>query len=481
MGDPKGFIKIRRMESGYRPVEERITDYREVETHLPDRERQAQASRCMDCGVPFCHWSCPLGNIMPEWQDMIYREDWRSAYAVLSETNNFPEFTGRVCPAPCEASCVLALTDEAVTIRQNELAVIEKAFAMGYVKPQPPESRTGKKVAVIGSGPAGLACADILNKKGHRVTVFEAEDKAGGYLRYGIPDFKLDKRIIDRRLGLLEQEGIEFRTGVRAGVDISASELISGYDAVMIAIGAREPRVIPIEGHDIKGIHFAMEYLEQQNRLVAGEVIPDEKLIKALGKRVLVIGGGDTGSDCVGTANRQGAASITQIEILPEPPEHRSADEPWPLWPRVKKTSSSHEEGCERMWCVKTLKFHSNRAERFHGEKGDVVKISAVRVQWTKDSQGRDVMTEVPGSEFELPVDLVFISAGFIHVTQHGIVADLGLELDASGNIRVDGNFMSSAKGVFSGGDSVRGASLVVWAIQQGREAAEGIDRYLMS
>lgn len=481
MGDPKGFINIKRKESGYRPVEERVNDYREVETVLPDRERQAQASRCMDCGVPFCHWGCPVSNIMPEWQDMIYRGDWKSAYKILSETNNFPEFTGRVCPAPCEASCVLALTDEAVTIRQNELAVIEKAFALGYVKPEPPAARTGKKVAVVGSGPAGLACADLLNKYGHSVTVYESEDKAGGYLRYGIPDFKLDKRIIDRRLDILRQEGIEFRTGVTAGIDIPAAVLKTEYDAVMLAIGAREPRDISIEGRDIKGIHFAMEYLEQQNRRVAGETIPEDKLIVTLNKRVVVIGGGDTGSDCVGTANRQGAAHITQIEILPEPPEHRSGRDPWPLWPKVKKTSSSHEEGCDRIWGVKTLKFHSDRVARFHGEKGDVKKISAVTVEWEKDPDGKDIMREIPGSEFDIQADLVFISAGFLHVKQSGIVSDLGLDLDTAGNIKVDGNFMSSAPGIFSGGDTVRGASLVVWAIQQGREAALGIDRYLMS
>ncbi len=479
MGDPKGFIKIKRKESGYRPVEERVNDYREVESILPDEEREAQASRCMDCGVPFCHWSCPVSNVMPEWQDMIYRKDWKSAYNILSETNNFPEFTGRVCPAPCEASCVLALTDEAVTIRQNELAVIEKAFELGYVKPQPPRNRTGKKIAVIGSGPTGLACADILNKKGHTVTVFEAEDKPGGYLRYGIPDFKLDKRIIDRRLDILRQEGVEFRTGVTAGRDIPASELASGYDAVMIAIGAREPRKLDIEGDDINGIHFAMEYLEQQNRRVAGELIPDDRLIVTINKKVIVIGGGDTGSDCVGTANRQGAGSITQIEILPEPPEHRSASDPWPLWPRLKKTSSSHEEGCERLWGVKAVKFHSSRVMRFHGEKGDVTKISAVRVEQIKDENGHDVMREIPESLFEIPADIVFISAGFLHVKHKGIVTDLGLELDPSGNIRVDENYMSSVKGIFSAGDSVRGASLVVWAIHQGREAAEGIDRYL--
>ncbi|HPS57004.1 MAG TPA: glutamate synthase subunit beta [Spirochaetota bacterium] len=471
MGDPRGFINIKRRESGYRPVEERVNDYKEVESVLPDRDREAQASRCMDCGVPFCHWACPVSNIMPEWQDMIFRKDWKSAYKLLSETNNFPEFTGRVCPAPCEASCVLALTDEAVTIRQNELAVIEKAFELNLVKPEPPQVRTGKKVAVIGSGPAGLASADMLNRCGHLVTVFEAEDRIGGYLRYGIPDFKLDKRIIDRRLRILEQEGIEFRTGTMIGREIPVEELHRDYDAVLLATGAREPRDIAIEGRELKGIHFAMEYLEQQNRRVAGEEIPEDKLIVAINKKVVVIGGGDTGSDCVGSANRQGAAGITQVEILPEPPSHREDAEPWPLWPRVKKTSSSHEEGCDRLWCVKTMKFH--------GENGQVKKISAIRVAWEKDADGKELMRELPESVIELQADIVFISAGFLHVRHKGPVTDLGLALDASGNVRVDENYMSSVDGVFSAGDSVRGASLVVWAIRQGREAAGGICRYL--
>ncbi|HQO38923.1 MAG TPA: glutamate synthase subunit beta, partial [Spirochaetota bacterium] len=452
MGDPRGFINIKRRESGYRPVEERVNDYKEVEAVLPDAERRAQASRCMDCGVPFCHWACPVSNVMPEWQDMIFRSDWKSAYQLLSETNNFPEFTGRVCPAPCEASCVLALTDEAVTIRQNELAVIEKAFELGLVRPEPPALRTGKKVAVIGSGPAGLACADILNKKGHLVTVFEAEDKIGGYLRYGIPDFKLDKRIIDRRIRILEQEGIEFRTGITIGKDLPVEKIRSEHDAILLSIGAREPRDIPIEGRGLKGIHFAMEYLEQQNRRVAGEEIAADKLIVAINKKVVVIGGGDTGSDCVGSANRQGAAGITQIEILPEPPSHRSDAEPWPLWPKVKKTSSSHEEGCERLWGVKTVKFH--------GENGQIKKISAIRVTWEKDAQGKDVMRELPGSVIELQADLVFISAGFVHVNHKGPVSQLGLVPDEAGNISVDENYMSSSDGVFSAGDSVRGASL---------------------
>ncbi|MBN1496035.1 MAG: glutamate synthase subunit beta [Spirochaetes bacterium] len=471
MGDPKGFLKIKRQEAGYRPVEERIADYGEVEKQLPDDERRLQASRCMDCGVPFCHWACPVANIMPEWQDRIFRGDWKGAYDILQETNNFPEFTGRVCPALCEASCVLSIGEEAVTIRQNELAVIEKAFALGLVKPVPPARRTGKTVAVIGGGPAGLACADILNKQGHTVTVFESADGVGGYLRYGIPDFKLNKQIIDRRVSILAGEGIVFRTGVTAGKDIPSSELRKSHDAVCIAIGAREPRDLRVEGRDLAGIHFALDYLVQQNMVVKGAVIPDDRIIRAHDKNVVVIGGGDTGADCVGTANRQGARSVTQLELLPQPPAGRGAAEPWPLWPRVLKTSSSHEEGCTRMWNVSTKKFI--------GDGGIVKKISAVTVEWTGGPDGKQAMTEAPGSAFELDADLVLIAMGFVHPVHAGLVADLGLALDGCGNIAIDENRMTSVAGVFSAGDSSRGASLVVHAIQDGRMAAAGIDRYL--
>ncbi len=473
MGDPKGFLNIKRRESGYRPVEERVNDYREVERLLPDEQRKLQASRCMDCGVPFCHWGCPVGNIMPEWQDMIFREDWKAAYDILRETNNFPEFTGRVCPAPCEASCVLSINDEPVTIRQNELSVIEKAFELGLVKPEPPEKRTGKKVAVVGSGPAGLACADILNKYGHSVTVYEAEDSIGGYLRFGIPDFKLEKKVIDRRVNLLAAEGIEFKTGVKIGRDVTATDLRNRYDAVMLSIGARKPRDLDIGGRSLSGIYFAMDYLQQQNRRVRGEQIAEAELIRPINKRVVVIGGGDTGSDCVGNANRQGASSITQIEILPEPPAHRTESEPWPLWPKLNKTSSSHEEGCERFWSVRTI--------RFFGEDGEVKGINAVRVMWEKNDEGKMIMKDIPGSEFEIPADLVFLAMGFLHPEHDGPIEDLNLDLDKSGNIIVDDDYMTSENGVFSAGDSVRGASLVVWAIHQGRESAKGINRFLMT
>jgi len=471
MGNPRGFLDIRRKESGYRPVEERIQDYREVETELPEEIRKQQASRCMDCGVPFCHWACPIANIMPEWQDMIYRGDYKSAYEILQETNNFPEFTGRVCPALCEASCVLSINDDAVTIRNNELFVIEKAFKEGYVKPRPPETRTGKKVAVIGSGPAGLACADFLNKSGHTVVLFEAEDSVGGYLRFGIPDFKLDKSIIDRRVDILQKEGLIIKTGTKVTGDM-LSRMRNEYDAVCITIGAREPRDLNLPGRELKGIHFAMEYLAQQNKIVRGDNIPEKELIIALNKRVVVIGGGDTGSDCVGSANRQGAHSITQIEILPMPPEHRTESEPWPMWPKLHKTSSSHEEGCERHWNVLTKKFN--------GENGIVKSISAIQVEWYKDEKDNNRMREIQRSDFEIKADLVFLAMGFVHV-EHELAKQLGLELNLSGNIAVDEDFMTNVRGVFAAGDSVRGASLVVRAISDGRGAASGIDKFLQS
>lgn len=471
MGDPNGFLKIKRREGGYRPVEERVRDYREVEQPLPEELRREQASRCMECGVPFCHWACPVSNIMPEWQEMIFRGDWRTAFDMLQETNNFPEFTGRVCPAPCEASCVLSINDDPVTIRQNELDVIERAFAEGYVKAEPPEKRTGKTVAVIGSGPAGLACAELLNKNGHTVTLFEAEDSVGGYLRFGIPDFKLDKKIIDRRVDILIEEGLIVKTGVTAGKDISAGELMKNFDAVCLAIGAREPRDINISGRDLNGIHFALDYLIQQNKIVRGDMIPEDQLIAALNKNVVVIGGGDTGSDCVGTANRQGAKKITQLELLPEPPSGRTEKEPWPLWPKLLKTSSSHEEGCERMWNVKT--------NEFSGVKGHLKKISMSKVEWHTDENGVMTMEDISDSKFEIEADLVLLAMGFVHIVKEGLAEGLGIALDGRGNIQTGEDYMTNIKGVFAAGDSKRGASLVVWAIQEGREAAFAIDRYL--
>lgn len=473
MGDPRGFIKIDRIENRYRPVEERIQDYHEVETQLPEDIRRYQAARCMDCGVPFCHWGCPVGSLIPEWQDKLYQGDWKAAYEILQKTNNFPEFTGRLCPGLCEGACVLDINDDPVTIRANEFAVIERAFEAGYVQPNPPKVRTGKRVAVIGSGPAGLACADSLNKIGHTVMLFEAADAVGGYLRYGVPDFKMEKRFIDRRVTIMQQEGLEIRTGVRVGKDIPAERLLRDFDAVCIAIGARKPRDLPVPGRELNGVYFAMEYLEQQNRVLRGDAIPAADRITAEGKHVVVIGGGDTGSDCVGTANRQGARSVTQIELLPSLPNKRAEHEPWPIYPRLYKSSSSHEEGCERMFNIQTTSFAS-------GKKGQRVrKLSAVQVEWNKDGNGRFQMTEVPGSEFELKADLVLLAMGFVHVEQDGLLADLGIDLNNRGNIAVDEQYRTSVDGVFAAGDAHRGASLVVYAIQHGIEAAEAIDAYL--
>lgn len=484
MGDPKGFLKIQRKVAGYRPVEERINDYSEVELQLPDEERRLQASRCMDCGVPFCHWACPVHNVMPEWQDRLYRGDWAGAWAILENTNPFPEFTGRVCPAPCEASCVLGANDEPVTIRQNELAVIEKAYELGLVGPRPPKKRNGKKVAIVGGGPSGLSAAYYLNRAGFTVTVYEADRKLGGYLRYGIPDFKLNKNFIDRRVAIMEAEGITFKTNTRigsarygfgtAGTDavlVDAKDLERDNDLVLLTIGAREPRDLTVPGRELKGIVQALDYLALQNRSCAQEACEDGvEPITAFGKRVVVIGGGDTGADCVGTANRQGAIRVTQIEVLPKSPEHRSPNEPWPLWPKVLKTSSSHLEGCERLWSVNT--------KAFIGRNGQVEAIQACRVEWT-EKDGRWTMAEVPGSDFEIGADLVLLAMGFTHVVQEGIVKDLGLELDERGNIRTRGTFHTSNPKVWAAGDSRFGASLVVRAISDGRAAAEAIIKNL--
>ncbi len=471
MGDPKGFMTVPRIEAGYRPVNERVYDYGEVEQTLNENDRKLQASRCMDCGIPFCHWGCPVGSKIPEWQDAVYRGEKAEAYYILHSTNSFPEITGRVCPAPCEKSCVLAIHEEAVTIRENECATVEQAFEAGIVVANPPKTRTGKKVAVIGSGPAGLSAADLLNRAGHLVTVFEKNDAIGGLLRYGIPDFKLNKRVIDRRLELFVEEGIIFKPNVNVGVDISKEDLLKKFDAVLLAIGAEKPRDLPVEGRDLDGVHFAMDFLMQQNKVVAGQTIKRGTKITAKNKNVLVIGGGDTGSDCVGTSIRQSAKSVTQIEILPKPPKKRVNNNPWPYWPDTLRTSSSHKEGCERRWSLST--------KRFIGQDGKLKQVELVKVEWNKDENGRWNMTEVPGTTEIIDVDLVLLSMGFTQPVHEGLLSDIGVEYDQRGNVKVDNKKQSSVAKVFAAGDAEKGASLVVHAIEAGKVAAKNMDAFL--
>ena len=464
-------MQIQRKVAGYRPLNERLDDYGEVEQTLDEKDRQDQASRCMDCGIPFCQWGCPVMNNMPEWQEAIFRGDWETAISNLHETNNFPEFTGRICPAPCEAACTLNIHNEPVTIRENEVAAAEKGFNLGFIKPSPPRQRTGKRIAVVGSGPAGMACADLLNKWGHTVTLYEKDDAVGGLLRYGIPDFKLNKKIIDRRLDILIEEGLNIQTSTHVGVDIKGSELLLEYDAVCLTIGSMKPRDLPVEGRQLKGIHFAMEFLTQQNRAVKGLINPDEERITAKGKNVLVIGGGDTGSDCIGTSARHGAKSILQIEILPKPPEERSPDNPWPFWSNVLRTSSSHEEGCERRWNIST--------KRFMGKDGQVTQAEILEVDWVNED-GKMTMVEKPDTTQIIDVDLVLLAMGFLHPVHEGIANEFGLEYDSRGNIRVDTKYQTSVPKVFAAGDSMMGASLVVRAINHGRQAAKAVHEYLL-
>ncbi|MBP6231129.1 MAG: glutamate synthase subunit beta [Paludibacteraceae bacterium] len=470
MGNPKAFYTIKRKDAGYRPTLERVADYGEVEQTLNEEDRQLQASRCMDCGIPFCTWSCPLGNIQPEWQHLLYLGKWKEAYELLESTDDFSEFTGRVCPAPCEHGCVLNINKEPVTIRENEVSIIEHAFAEGYVVAKPPKTRTGKKVAVIGSGPTGLACANQLNKKGHSVTVFEKDEAIGGLLRFGIPDFKLNKKVIDRRLVILEEEGIQFVCNAHVGGNVLTEDLLNEYDAICIAIGAGHPRDIQTEGRELKGIHFALDFLQQQNRKIAETVIPQDERIFAKGKHVLVIGGGDTGSDCVGTANRQGAAKITQIEIMPKPPVSDNPDSPWPYYQFVLKTSSSHKEGCERRWALDTRKFI--------GENGQVTAVEVEEVKWEKDQTGRLQLTRT-GNVDVIKADLVFLAMGFVHPVQEGLVEQLKLSVDNRKNITVSKSMTTSHPKVFAAGDAIYGAGLVVRSIASGRDAAKQIDDYL--
>ncbi len=472
MADPTGFLKIKRKEAGNRPVHERVCDHSEVEQILNSEDRMLQASRCMDCGIPFCHWSCPVDNLIPEWNDLLYRGEWKRAYDRLHATNNFPEFTGRICPALCEHSCVLNINNEAVTIRENEVAIVEKAFIENYLKSVPPVRRTGKTVAIIGSGPSGLAAADLLNKAGHTVTVFEKDEKAGGLLRFGIPDFKLSKVTIDRRLHLMTQEGLHIRTNTLAGKDISAEELLSRFDAICLTIGAGHPRDLRIEGRELNGIHFAMDFLTNQNRINAGGYSPVTEKLSAEGCKVLVIGGGDTGSDCVGTAIRQKAESVTQVEILPKPPLVPTIDNLWPEFKKILKTSTSQEEGCERMWNISSL--------RFIGQEGNVCGVEVEEVAWNK-MNGKSSMTPIPDTRRIIETNFVLLAMGFLHPVRDGLVTTFGLDLDSRGHIKVDNNLMTSCRKVFAAGDSVSGASLVVNAIASGRKAAKGIDKFLNS
>lgn len=471
MGNPKAFIYIPRQEAGYRPVLERIEDYSEVEQTLNTSDRRQQASRCMDCGIPFCHWACPVGNKQPEWQDLLYQGRWKEAYHVLSLTCDFPEFTGRICPAPCEKSCVLKLSADApVTIRENEAAIAEAAFREGYVEVKIPP-RNGKTVAVIGSGPAGLVVANQLNRKGYTVTVFEKDELPGGLLRFGIPNFKLSKNIVQRRIDLMTAEGVIFKTSTMVGNDIPASEVVNNFDAVCVAIGSEVPRDLPVEGRNLKGIHFAMELLGQQNRVLEGLSVPAKSQINAKGKRVLVIGGGDTGSDCVGTCNRHGAKSIMQIEIMPQPPVGHNPATPWPMYPHVLKTSSSHEEGCVRRWNLAT--------NRFIGERNTLKAVEVEEVEWVTPAAGGRPEMKLTGNKEIIEVDLVFLSMGFVHPEQEGLVKELALATDARKNIVVNKLGHTALDKVFACGDATTGASLVVRAMASGHRTADAIHAYL--
>jgi glutamate synthase (NADPH/NADH) small chain len=470
MGKVGGFLEITRVEQPERDPRTRTRDFNEFVNTLPVEGLREQGARCMECGVPFCHNGCPLGNLIPDWNDLVYRDRWREAIDQLHATNNFPEFTGRLCPAPCEGSCVLGINDDPVTIKAVEVTIIDRAFEEGWVVPEPPAVRTGKKVAVVGSGPAGLAASQQLNRAGHVVTLFERSDRIGGLLRYGIPEFKMEKRHLERRLAIMEKEGVVFRPNADVGRNPRLAALQREFDAVVLACGAGAPRDLPVPGRELPGIHFAMEYLTLSNKRCEGDPIPDEQFISAKGKHVVIIGGGDTGADCLGTVHRQGAASVHQFELLPRPPETRAADNPWPTWPNIFRVSSAHEEGGERVYAVATQRFTGDgRVEQLHGHKVEMVREG-----------GRLDFKPVPGTEFTLDADLVLLAMGFLGPERSGPIEELGLTLTERGNVARDGNWMTSAPGVFTCGDMQRGQSLIVWAIAEGRSCAAGVDRWLM-
>ncbi|MGD0364329.1 MAG: glutamate synthase subunit beta [Bryobacteraceae bacterium] len=467
MGKTTGFLEYTRELPQRRPPAERVKDWFEIYLDFPEEKISAQGARCMDCGVPFCHTGCPLANIIPDWNDLVYRGRWRAAIRVLHSTNNFPEFTGRICPAPCEAACVLGINEPPVTIKQIEKTIVDRAFAEGWIVPEPPRNITGKRVAIVGSGPAGLAAAQQLRRAGHAVTVYEKNDRIGGLMRYGIPNFKMEKHLIDRRLDQMRAEGVEFVPNAHIGRDIPVADLRRDYDAILLAGGAEQPRDLPVPGRALSGIHFAMQFLPQQNRRTEGDSVPDEGAILATGKRVVIIGGGDTGADCLGTSHRQRALSVNQFELLPQPPPERSPSTPWPLWPMQLRTESSHEEGGIRDWSVATTGFTGD-------DQGNVKQLHAVKV-------GPPPKFEpLPGTEFTLEADLVLLAMGFLGPVKGGLLHNLGVKLDIRGNVHADENHMTSVPGVFAAGDMRRGQSLVVWAISEGRQAARGIDRFLM-
>jgi glutamate synthase (NADPH) small chain len=488
LGKPTGFLEYGRELALLRPPRERVRDYREFHQHFPESKLQTQGARCMDCGVPFCHTGkiiggltagCPLNNLIPEWNDLVYRGNWRAALARLHKTNNFPEFTGRVCPAPCEGSCVLGISEPPITIKAIEAAIVDKGFKEGWIVAEPPARRTGKKAAVIGSGPAGLACAAQLNAAGHAVTVFERADRIGGLLTYGIPNMKLDKTVVDRRVRLMAEEGVEFRTNTWAGRDVSADDLRREFDAIVLCGGATLPRDLPIEGRGLAGVHFAMEFLHASTRSLLDSGHADGRYISAKGKHVVVIGGGDTGTDCVGTAMRHGCRSLVQFEILPKPPLERAPDNPWPQWPKVYKLDYGQEEAAAafgddpREYCIVT--------KRFEGDEGGRVRsLTTVSIEWERDAGGRFAMKELPGTEKAWPADLVLLAMGFLGPEREGLLGQLGVEIDARGNVATDSNNMTSVSGVFAAGDMRRGQSLVVWAIAEGRQTARAVDTYLV-